>query len=144
MTPNGESGGSASRAQTLCSLPSRITSSASRLLVPRRDTHAFLHPFIKIGSRREYLAWETRARTYLQELGGNPETLDRVDATFNYARNRVLLFNLPEPARDLSIAETVSHEILHSLLEQLRERWAARTLDRVARPVGSADRAGGI
>jgi hypothetical protein len=77
-------------------------------------------------------------------MGKDPTSLDRVDATFSYSANRILLFNLPDEHRALSVAETLSHEILHSLFEQMGERWAARALDQIAAPVGDTNRIGGI
>ncbi|MGI0155908.1 MAG: hypothetical protein ACREDE_07245, partial [Thermoplasmata archaeon] len=65
----------------------------------------------------------------LEEAGRDPASLDRVDATINYARNRIILFNLADPQRETSVADTVSHEVLHALLEELGELWAARSLD---------------
>ncbi|MFZ1024072.1 MAG: hypothetical protein WAN87_08050 [Thermoplasmata archaeon] len=131
-------------AQSLCTLSkARITAAAqvAGRTAPRR---VFVHPLVRIGTRREYLDWVTRARIYLREFGKDPTSLERVDAAFNYAQNRILLFNLPDGHRELSVAETLSHEILHSLFDQMYERWAARALDQIATPVGDPNRVGGI
>jgi hypothetical protein len=101
-------------------------------------------PKIIVGTVPEYAEWEAKARRFLRESGGDPASLERVAATFNYARNRIILFRLADPGRELSVAETLSHEFLHSLLEQLGERWAARALDLVARPALDGLRTGGV
>ncbi|MGA7924305.1 MAG: hypothetical protein WCA77_10060 [Thermoplasmata archaeon] len=136
--------GSVVPAQPVCVLPSRVTSSFRKIAGVLHRIHAFRSPSIQIGSRAEYLAWESRARSFLRELGRDPSSLERVDATFNYRANRVLIFNLPDPAQELSIGETISHEILHAVLEQMGERWAARSLDQIVKPVGRPDRVGGL
>jgi hypothetical protein len=126
-----------------CSLPAGLR----RLLRGRatgRERAHFEHPLVEIGSSRDYRYWNARAREYLRESGRDPATLDRTDATINYDRNRVLLFNLPDPRNELSVGETFSHEVVHALLEQLGERWAARSLDAIARPAGAPDRIGGV
>lgn len=97
-----------------------------------------------MGSRAEYAAWIRRAERFLRENGDDPASLDRVDATVNYRSNRVILFALADPRDDLSATETLAHEVVHALLEYLGERWAARTLDRIARRVGDPGRTGGI
>jgi hypothetical protein len=127
-----------------CSIPRSRMDCSAQLVPPGRVVRSFEHPSIKVGSRQEYLNWKSRARIYLRELGRDPAALERVDATFNYRLSRILLFNLPDPTRELSVAETISHEILHALLEQMQERWGARALDRVVKPVGDANRVGGI
>lgn len=106
--------------------------------------HGFEHPRIEIGSPSEYEAWNERARSFLREQGRDPESLDRTDATINYARNRVLLFHLADPKDELSVAGTLEHEVLHSLLEQMGERWGARSLDLVAKEAGDPVRTGGL
>jgi hypothetical protein len=144
MTTSRKSFGSGGLVPALCSLPERLVAATRRHLAGRQEVPPFDPPAIRIGKREEYLSWKSKARTYLRELGEDPLALERVDATFNYARNRILLFNLPDPGRELSIAETISHEILHSLLEQTQERWAARALDKVVKPVGDPSRVGGV
>ena len=111
---------------------------------PDREGIGFEHPRIDLGSTRAYRYWTARAREYLRESGRDPAALDRTDATINYAQNRMILFHLADPRNELSVAETVSHEVIHALLEQLGERGAARALDSVARSVGRVDRAGGV
>jgi hypothetical protein len=107
-------------------------------------TPHFQHPRVEVGSPREYEFWNERARAYLREAGRSPRSLERTDATINYAQNRVILFNLPDPQDELSIGETLAHEVLHSFLEQTGERYAARTLDAVAKGVGDSRRTGGL
>jgi hypothetical protein len=97
-----------------------------------------------VGTTADYRKYEDRARRYLQELGRDPASLDRVAATINYRENRVLLFGLPDPSEELSVVDTLAHELLHAILDQLGEGWAARRLDEVVRPVGRADRVGGV
>jgi hypothetical protein len=128
----------------LCTLTKRLVTFRSRPSNGTVPLRPFVHPFIRLGSRREYADWVAKARVYLRESGSDPASLDRVDATFNYARNRILLFNLPDARQEISVAETISHEVLHSLFEQLNERWAARALDQIAAPVGDPGRVGGI
>lgn len=105
---------------------------------------AFEHPRVELGSDAEYRYWNARAREYLRESGRDPAALERTDATINYAQNRVILFRLADPDDELSVAGTVSHEVLHAVLDQLGEGGAARSLDSVARPAGRADRIGGV
>lgn len=128
----------------LCALPSR----AARRLAPWFPWHAregpVVPPRLRVGSPAEYARWTARARLFLRQSGNDPGTLERVAATFNYASNRVLLFHLPDPRNELSIADTLAHEFLHSLLDQLGERAAARRLDGVAAPVGDPERRGGV
>src|SRR5579863_6220448 len=93
-------------------------------------------PSIEVGSPTEYAEWVARAREYLREFRRDPDQLDYVDARFGYRSNRITLLRLQDPHRELSVSDTLSHEVLHSLLDQLGERYAARTLDMVCRPVG--------
>ncbi len=97
-----------------------------------------------MGRPAEYAYWKERARRFLAESGRDPSTLRRTDATIHYASNRVILFRLADPRHEGSVGETLSHETLHALLDQLGEPLAARRLDRIAAPVGSRRRAGGL
>ncbi|MFZ0891952.1 MAG: hypothetical protein WB778_02045 [Thermoplasmata archaeon] len=130
--------------QSLCTLSKVPKVPPTPVATPPILKRGFVHPLIQVGTPHEYLDWVAKARAYLREFGKDPTSLERVDATFNYSRNRILLFNLPDEHRELTVAETLSHEILHSLFEQMDERWAARTLDQVATPVGDPNRVGGI
>jgi iron uptake system EfeUOB component EfeO/EfeM len=76
--------------------------------------------------------------------GATPDLLEQIDARYNYLENRISLYRLAEPYDEYSVAETLSHEYLHALLDQLGERRAARTLDLVSRPVRGGARIGGI
>jgi hypothetical protein len=107
-------------------------------------TRAMRHPTISAGTPAEYARGEARAREYLREYQIDPEQLVRVDARFDYLSNRIILFRLQEPGNELSVGDTVSHEILHALLDQEGEWLAARTLDLVCKPVGDPDRRGGL
>jgi hypothetical protein len=101
-------------------------------------------PTIVVGTRAQYQLWEVRAQEFLKSQQICPDQLDRVDSTINYTRNRITLFNLQDPSDEWSIADTLSHEILHSLLEQLGERWATRSMDMICKPVKSPERRGGV
>jgi hypothetical protein len=101
-------------------------------------------PEVGAGSPTDYRRYEARARELLEVAGRPPDDLERVDAAFNYSKNRITLFNLQEPGRELSVADTLSHEWLHAVLDRLGEWRAARLLDAVVRPVGDADRRGGL
>ncbi|MCI4372661.1 MAG: hypothetical protein L3K02_03340 [Thermoplasmata archaeon] len=101
-------------------------------------------PTIVIGSPKEYATWVSRLRSFLSETGADPNNLEQVDARFNYNENRITLYRLSNPTDERSIAETISHEFLHALLFQEGERFAARTLDLVSRPVRGGERIGGI
>lgn len=101
-------------------------------------------PAIHVGTREEYQRWAAKAEAFLAENSVCPDQLERVDSTINYRANLILLFNLQDPASELSVADTLAHELLHALLDQLGERRAARTLDLVARPVLERDRRGGV
>ena len=80
----------------------------------------------------------------MRESGHDPDQIQRIDATINYRANRVLLFHLPDAKNDLSAAETLAHETLHAVLDQIGERWAARSLDFVAKTAGDPLRLGGV
>jgi hypothetical protein len=99
---------------------------------------------VGVGSPKEYARWVARAREYLRELRQDPDQLDYVDARFGYRANRITLLHLQDPGRELSVADTLSHEVLHSLLDQIGESFAARTIDVVCKPVGHPQRRGGI
>jgi len=99
---------------------------------------------VSVGSPEEYRRSTALARQYLRENKVDPSQLERVDAVLNYSRNQITLFNLADPANELSVAETLSHESIHSLLDQVGEIWAARTLDRVTKHVRDPARRGGI
>jgi hypothetical protein len=102
------------------------------------------HPGISVGTPQEYLHWLSEWRKTLQSMGADPNALERIDARYNYRRNRITLYRLDDPRDEVSVADTLSHELLHAVLFQMGERWAARMIDLVAKPPGNADRAGGI
>lgn len=111
---------------------------------PPRSTVGFAHPIVHAGTPAEYAAWNARAQRFLRESGRDPADLERIDATISYSSNRILLFALLVPGEPYSVAETLAHEVLHALLDQLGERRAARALDYVSRPAGLPGRSGGI
>ena len=102
------------------------------------------HPSVSIGSVKEYEVGESRAREYLREYQIDPGQLVRVDARFDYVGNRITLFHLQDPKVELSVVDTLSHEVLHALLDQAGEWIAARTLDLICKAVGDPDRRGGL
>jgi hypothetical protein len=101
-------------------------------------------PRISVGSKAEYAYWLARLRGSLAEDGGRADNIEQVDARYNYRDHRITLYHLSDPTDPLSVAETLSHEYLHALLDGLGEPWAARELDLVARPVRGGTRLGGI
>ena len=101
-------------------------------------------PAVGIGTREEYELLNDRARSLLRAEGISPDQLERVDARFNYRSNRITLFHLQDSCDATSVADTISHELLHALLDQAGERHAARLIDLVCRPVGDPDRRGGL
>ncbi len=101
-------------------------------------------PHISIGTPREYDEWVTRLRKAFGANGAASDSIEQIDARYNYRSNRVTLYRLPDGTDPLSIAQTLAHEFLHALLFQMGEGMAARMIDFVARPVGSPDRVGGI
>jgi hypothetical protein len=101
-------------------------------------------PSISVGTAREYAYWESRLRKFLTEFRGRESVLERVDARYNYRENRITLYRLATPTDDLSVAETISHEMIHALLFQMGEQFAARAIDLVGKPVGNVSRTGGI
>jgi hypothetical protein len=105
---------------------------------------ALNHPTVRIGTPKEYALWEGRVRKFLVRMGRRPEDFERVDARYNFQENRLTLYLLSDPTEELSVAGTISHELLHALLDQLGEHRAARALDLVARPAGRRDRMGGM
>jgi hypothetical protein len=102
------------------------------------------HPTVSVGTAQEYSQWEARLRQLFADRGYDPEELVRVDARLHYRENRLTLYRLADPGDELSAAETLSHEVLHSLLYQMGEGRAARLIDRVGKPVGHPARTGGI
>lgn len=105
---------------------------------------SFEHPRVLVGTPEGYGAWRDKARTLFRESGRDPESLDRIDTTINYRQHRILLFHLADSRNETSAADTLSHEVLHSLLEQFGERWAARSLDLISKEPGDRDRVGGV
>jgi hypothetical protein len=105
---------------------------------------AVIHPRISVGTPKEYAYWESRIRKFLVRQGTRPDELDRVDARYNFKENRVILYRLARGSDEWSVSETISHELLHALLDQLGERYAARAIDLVAKPVGNPARVGGV
>lgn len=101
-------------------------------------------PTLSVGTPREYDEWVTRLREAYSADGRSPESIEQIDARYNYRANRITLYRLPEPTDPLSITQTLSHEFLHALLYWTGERMAARMLDLVSRPVGGPERVGGI
>ncbi len=102
------------------------------------------HPSVTIGTPEEYSYWKARLSTFLRDRGGEADELEQVDARLNYRDNRITLYRLADPADERSVADTISHEILHSLLYQMEELRAARLIDLVGKPVGNPARIGGI
>jgi hypothetical protein len=101
-------------------------------------------PSISVGNPKEYAFWVSRLRRFLEHRGIQPDELEQVDARYNFRANRIVLYRLADPSSELSVAETIDHEILHALLDQLGERRAARAIDLISRPVGHSMRVGGI
>jgi hypothetical protein len=101
-------------------------------------------PDISVGTPEEYSHWVSELRKLLSEIGRDPGTLQQVDARYHYKDNRVTLYRLADPSNPLSIADTISHELLHALLYQMEEGHAARAIDWVGKPVGDPGRVGGI
>ena len=102
------------------------------------------HPRVTVGTPEEYAYWSARWSTFLQERGGEATDLEQVDARLNYRDNRMTLYRLADPRNELSVADTLSHEVLHALLYQMDELRAARMIDLVGKPVGNPARVGGI
>ena len=102
------------------------------------------HPTVSVGTAAEYAYWVKRLRKVLRSRGVLPDELEQVDARYNFEANRIVLYRLAHRTSELSVSETISHEVLHALLEQLGERRAARALDLVSRPVGDPVRVGGV
>ncbi|MCI4364529.1 MAG: hypothetical protein L3K10_00470 [Thermoplasmata archaeon] len=102
------------------------------------------HPRIVVGTPREYAYWIARLRRFLAERGASADDLEQLDARINYKGNRITLYRLSNPAEDGSVAETISHEVLHALFYQMGEYRAAREIDLVAKPARSTERIGGI
>lgn len=116
-----------------------------RNLAPVRMSHtAVAHPTVSIGTPAEYAYWEARLRRYLVSMGASADALERVDARYNYRENRITLYRLADPSNSGSVADTLSHELLHALLYQMGEEYAARAIDLVGKPVGNPARIGGI
>jgi hypothetical protein len=101
-------------------------------------------PKISVGTRAEYAYWLSRWRGFLVAQGGQADDIEQVDARFNFEDNRIVLYCLTDPSDERSVAETIAHEYLHALLEQIGETRAARELDLVSKPVRSGSRVGGI
>jgi|HubBroStandDraft_1064217.scaffolds.fasta_scaffold585120_2 hypothetical protein len=101
-------------------------------------------PTMAVGTPQEYALWVARLRKFLTNLGGSADNLEQVDARFNYRENRITLYLLSDPTNEWSVAETLSHEYLHSILFQMGEPYAARALDLVSKPVRGGERRGGI
>jgi hypothetical protein len=101
-------------------------------------------PSIRVGSPQEYARWESELRKFLVRMGRDPSNLERVDARYHYQTNQITLYHLADPSNELSVADTISHELLHAMLFQTGEGWAARAIDLVGAPVGNPRRAGGI
>jgi hypothetical protein len=102
------------------------------------------HPTVVVGSPQEYAFWKSRLTEFLVDRGGEADDLERVDARLNYKGNRMTIYQLADPDRELSVADTISHEILHALLYQMGELRAAQLIDFVGKPVGNPDRVGGL
>jgi hypothetical protein len=102
------------------------------------------HPHVTVGTPAEYAYWESQLRKFVTAQGGDPANIERVDARLNYKGNRITLYRLADPSDERSVADTLSHEFLHSLLYQMDELLAARLIDLVGKPVGNPGRIGGI
>lgn len=105
---------------------------------------AVAQPAISVGTPREYGEWLARLREAIASDGAAPDAIERIDARYNYRENRITIYGFPDPADELSISQTLSHEYLHALLSYLGEHLAARLIDLIAKPVGNSDRVGGI
>ncbi len=101
-------------------------------------------PTISVGTPAEYAHWESEVRRFLTEMGTDANVLERVDARYNYKDNRITLYRLANPSHEGSVTDTISHEVLHALLFQMGEHFAARAIDLVGKRVGNAARTGGI
>jgi hypothetical protein len=101
-------------------------------------------PTISVGTAQEYAHWVSELRKFLAGIGADARAFERVDARYNYKENRIVLYRLADPADETSVAETISHETLHALLYQMGERFSARTIDLIGKPVRSPARTGGI
>jgi hypothetical protein len=102
------------------------------------------HPCVSVGTPGEYAYWKTRLSELVRARSGASDELEQIDARMNYRENRITLYRLADPRDETSIAETLSHEVLHALLYQMGERWAARLIDLVGKPVGNPARTGGL
>jgi hypothetical protein len=102
------------------------------------------HPSVRIGTPEEYAYWKSRLTSFLVDRGGEADDLEQVDARMNYKANQITLYRLSDPSDEGSVADTISHEILHALLYQMEELRAARLIDWVGKPVGNPTRIGGI
>jgi hypothetical protein len=102
------------------------------------------HPSVTVGTSEEYTYWKSRLATFLRDRGGESDELEQVNARLNYRDNRITLYRLADPGDERSVADTISHEILHALLYQMEELRAARLIDLVGKPVGNPARIGGI
>jgi hypothetical protein len=85
-----------------------------------------------------------RLRSAVEARGGSPDSIEQINARYNYRSNQITIYRLPDPTNPLSIAETLSHEFLHAVLYWTGERMAARLIDIVGLPVGITERSGGI
>jgi hypothetical protein len=101
-------------------------------------------PSVTVGTAEEYAFWLSQLKALLTELGGDPSQLERVNARYNYSGNRITIYRLADPDDERSVADTLSHELLHAVLYQMGERRAARGIDLVGKPVGNPLRIGGI
>jgi hypothetical protein len=102
------------------------------------------HPGVSVGTPEEYRYWMGRLTQFVVDRGGKSDALEQLDARLNYKENRITLYRLSNPADERSVGDTISHEILHALLYQMGELWAARMIDWVGKPVGNPARIGGI
>ena len=102
------------------------------------------HPRVSVGTPEEHAYWSARRTTFLRDRGGEANELEEVNARLDYKGNRITLFRLADPSEERSVADTISHEVLHALLYQMDELRAARTLDVAERRLGDPERNGGL
>jgi hypothetical protein len=108
------------------------------------DSLVVARPGVSIGTAQEYSEWVKRLREAAVSRGGSPDSIEQINARYNYRANQITLYRLPDSTNPLSISETLSHEFLHALLYWTGERMAARLIDIVGLPAGTSERTGGI
>ncbi len=102
------------------------------------------HPRVSVGTPAEHAYWSARLSAFLRDRGGEADELEQVNARLDYKDNRITLYRLADPSEERSVADTISHEVLHAVLYQMDELRAARTLDLAERRLGDPERTGGL